>query len=218
MATGFGSPVPCTRTPITRRANEELAGPAFSSIHRMPLRIARFVGGSIGEWAIERVEPVVGPSLSAADRLAVVEGEEERMAQAQWVLRGVVSYERYVIRPERDALDAVQPALGRPQAECAALIPVAKSAAWWALPQDERRRIFEEQSQHIRTGLRYLPAIARRLYQSRDLGEPFDFLTWFEYAPANAVAFEELVHILRGTEEWSYVEREVDVRLRRTAG
>src|SRR2546428_7160638 len=32
----------------------------------------------------------------------------------------------------------------------------------------------------------YLPAIARRLYHCRDLGEPFDFLTWFEYAPADA--------------------------------
>ncbi len=31
--------------------------------------------------------------------------------------------------------------------------------------------------------MRYLLAVARRLYHCRDLGEPFDFLTWFEYAP-----------------------------------
>jgi len=48
------------------------------------------------------------------------------------------------------------------------------------LTQDERREIFEERSRHIATGLEYLPAVARRLHHSRDLGGPFDFLTWFE--------------------------------------
>jgi len=40
-----------------------------------------------------------------------------------------------------------------------------------------------------------------------------DFLTWFEYAPEHAARFEELVAALRATEEWRYVEREVDIRL-----
>jgi hypothetical protein len=40
--------------------------------------------------------------------------------------------------------------------------------------------------------MEYLPAVARRLHHSRELGEPFDFLTWFEYAPEHADAFEEL--------------------------
>ena len=86
---------------------------------------------------------------------------------------------------------------------------------WWELSQDERRAIFEERSRHLRIGLDYLPAVARRLHHSRELGEPFDFLTWFEYAPQDAQAFEELVARLRRTEEWSYVEREVDIRLSR---
>ena len=42
---------------------------------------------------------------------------------------------------------------------------------------------------------------------------PFDFLTWFEFAPEHAAAFDELVAMLRATEEWSYVEHEVDVRV-----
>ncbi len=63
--------------------------------------------------------------------------------------------------------------------------------------------------------MKYLPAIARRLHHCRDLGEPFDFLTWFEYAPKHSEAFEELVGRLRETEEWVYVEREVDIRLTR---
>ena len=63
--------------------------------------------------------------------------------------------------------------------------------------------------------MRYLPAVARRLSHSRELGEPFDFLTWFEYAPEHAERFEELVKALRASDEWTYVEREVDIRLRR---
>jgi hypothetical protein len=50
--------------------------------------------------------------------------------------------------------------------------------------------------------MEYLPTIARRLHHSRELGEPFDFLTWFEYAPEHNQAFEELVVKLRATEEW----------------
>ena len=84
---------------------------------------------------------------------------------------------------------------------------------WWELTQDERRMIFEERSHHIAVGLRYLPKIARRLYHCHDLGEPFDFLTWFEYAPTDGEVFEELVGTLRETEEWTYVEREIDIRL-----
>jgi chlorite dismutase len=78
------------------------------------------------------------------------------------VLRGVTSYERYVNKEEQQSLIAVQPPLDRSSATCAALIPVKKSEHWWALPQDERRAIFEEQSHHIHTGLQYLPAVARR--------------------------------------------------------
>lgn len=81
--------------------------------------------------------------------------------------------------------------------------------------QDERRTLIEECSHHIAPGLEYLPAIARELSHGRDLGEPFDFLTWFEYAPDNESAFKELVARLRETPEWPYVEREVDLPLER---
>jgi hypothetical protein len=58
-----------------------------------------------------------------------------------------------------------------------------------------------------------LAAIARRLFHGRDLGAEFDFLTWFEVATEDQGAFDELLGPLRATEEWTYVEREVDVRL-----
>ena len=113
------------------------------------------------------------------------------------------------------ALVAKQPPVGRPEATRAALIPLRKSQAWWDLMQDERRAILEARSQHIELGLRYLPAIARRLHHCRDLGEAFDFVTWFEYAPEHSSAFEDLVGKLRATEEWRYIDREVDIRLER---
>lgn len=78
--------------------------------------------------------------------------------------------------------------------------------------------MFGAQSRHTEIGLCYLPAIARRLHHCRDLGEdqPFDFVTWFEFAPAHASAFDDLLAALRASPEWAFVDREVDIRLRRT--
>lgn len=180
-------------------------------------RLFHFIGGATGLWRVDRIDPVIGESLSPAARLAVepVPHNAPATSNVAWTLRGIVSNERYVERSEKNALLAKQEGLGRSASTCAALIPIRKNAAWWALSQDERRAIFEAQSRHIEIGLRYLPAIARRLHHCRDLAanEPFDFLTWFEYAPADAGAFEELVLALRASPEWRYVEREVDIRL-----
>lgn len=165
------------------------------------------------------MDAVAGAPLSAASRLSVSEGDGVASAaeDATWCLRGVTSNERYVTRRELDALTSVQQPLGRGDSTHAALIPITKSDAWWNLAQDERRHIFEASSRHVATGLRYLPAVARRLHHGRDFGEPFDFLTWFEFAPESAVDFEELVTLPRATEEWDYVVREIDIRLTREA-
>ena len=180
-------------------------------------RLFGFVGGSAGNWRVAGMRAVAGAALPGVAALGIVTGPAAMQAGGGWVLRGVTSNERYATGDEKARLVARQPALGRHEATHAALIPIRKSAAWWSQPQDARREIFERRSRHIGTGLRYLPAIARRLHHCRDLGtaEPFDFLTWFEYAPADEAAFDELVAELRATEEWRYVEREVDIRLRR---
>lgn len=181
----------------------------------LPLAVA-FVAGRTGNWRIDRIGAVTGENLPVAQRLSVHKGPVEPPADSTaWVLRGVTSNTRYSHRRELDALGEVQAGLGRPQAACAALIPIRKTAAWWELAQDERRAIFEEQSRHIAIGLEYLPGVARRLHHCRELGEAFDFLTWFEYAPEHAEAFEDMVHRLRATPEWRFVDREVDIRLRR---
>jgi hypothetical protein len=189
---------------------------AFELLLESESVLVSFVGGDVGIWHVERISAVRGAALPPVARLAVVEGwEAEAPDGAAWVLRGVTSSERYVTRAEQDLLAQSQPPLGRPEATAAALIPIQKSEEWWALAQDERRTIFEERSRHIATSLAYLPRIARRLHHGRDLREPFDFLTWFEYAPAHAAAFDDLVELLRATEEWRYVVREVDMRLGR---
>jgi len=178
-----------------------------------PLKVC-FTGGTVGNWAIGSIRPVIGLSLPAAPRLSV--SENSVASNGAWTLRGVVSHLRYTTGAEAGALRERQAPLGRPEATCAALIPIRKSSEWWALPQDERRAIYQERSGHTSVGLEYLPAVARRLHHGRDLGEPFDFLTWFEYAPKDAERFEELVGRLRHSEEWRYVDREVDIRLERS--
>jgi len=178
-----------------------------------------FRGGQSGAWRITALAPARGETLSPVPSLSIVHSAAIALplvpSQTAWRLAGVTSHVRYVERAEKAQLAAVQAGLGRVEATCAALIPIRKSSAWWDLTQEERRRIFEDKSHHIAGSLKYLPMIARQLYHCRDLGEPFDFLTWFEYAPKHALFFEDLVGVLRATEEWTYVEREVDVRLAR---
>jgi chlorite dismutase len=173
-----------------------------------------FVGAETGSYRVLRMNTVLGAPLAA---VAAVTPHPSHLPDSApgvtWVLRGTNSAVRYVERAEAQALAAVQPAIGRPNCSHAALIPIRKSDAWWNLTQDERRAIFEARSNHIASCLKYLPAIARRLHHSRELGEPFDFLTWFEYEAQHAQLFEELVQMLRATEEWNYVDGEIDIRL-----
>jgi hypothetical protein len=181
-------------------------------------RLFSFVGGREGQWKVTASRVISGDALPAVERLNVVQGNVSGPpAGAGWVLRGVTSNERYVTRPEKEHLVAKSPALGRPEADCAVLIPIRKSAKWWAFTQDERRAIFEAQSHHTQIGLEYLPAVARRLHHCRDLAEPepFDFLTWFEFARTDTAEFDKLLARLRASEEWKFVEREVEVRVSR---
>ena len=180
-----------------------------------------FIGSTQGVWQVTQQTTVCGEPLSAVSHVSVVEDNARANLSIPplWELRGITSNERYVTRAEKTALVAKQEGLGRSSATVAAIIPIRKSAAWWALMQDERRAIVEDQSKHIAIGMKYLPAIARRLHHCRDLGvaQPFDFVTWFEYAPADSAAFDELLAALRATPEWAYVDREVDIRLVRSA-
>jgi hypothetical protein len=170
--------------------------------------------GAQGSWRITAIRACIGATLPPAARLRVEDGAATPDDRA-WRLRGVSSNLRYTAEAERATLASVQQGLGRPAAARGALIPIRKAEAWWDMAQDARRAVLEEESRHIAIGLDYLPAVARRLIHCRDLGEPFDFLTWFEFAPEHEAAFDALLVRLRATKEWSFVEREVEIRLAR---
>jgi Chlorite dismutase len=140
-------------------------------------------------------------------------------AQGDWAVTAMTTLAGERL-PEVEGLsirDGNAPAASAPVWTLTGLIPISKGEAWWALAQDERRRIYEEQSRHTSIGMEFLPQIARRLHHGRDLGEPFDFLTWFEFAPEHEGFFDELLARLRASEEWRYVTREIDIRLSRAA-
>jgi hypothetical protein len=91
----------------------------------------------------------------------------------------------------------------------------APTGAWRSLAQDERRALFEERSRHVATGLAYLPAIARRLHHSRDLGgavRPHEtgLRSHRPMSPRRPVGRNAAA-----SEEWRFVEREVEIRLAR---
>ena len=179
-------------------------------------RFYTFIGGDRGPWQVRSITPVTGQTLATVSRVDIVkELANPASAGTQWQLSGVTANERYITRAEKGSLLNIQAAIGRPIARHAALIPIRKNENWWGLTQDERREIFEESSHHIAIGLKYLPAIARRLHHCRDMEQvqPFDFLTFFDFAEADEIAFDQMLAELRQTPEWKYVSREVDIRM-----
>ncbi len=178
---------------------------------RATVTLTRFCGGDAGQWRITAIREVRGASLPPA-RFLAIDGNA-----GAWTLSGASSNLRYTTAPERAALQAKQEELGRPTSTRAALIPIRKSAEWWAMAQDERRAVYERGG-HLPIGLDYLPGVARKLYHARDHGEPFDFLTWFEFAPEAEAAFDHMLVRLRACAEWDYVDREIDIRLTRFEG
>jgi len=186
----------------------------------MTTRLFSFIGSDTGPWRVTTMEAKAGEPLPAAKRLAIASGSEILPdPHSVWNLRGITSNERYVDREERIEIVDRQLPLGRSETTCGALIPIRKSENWWALTQSERLNIFKEKSHHTRIGLQTFPSLARRLHHCRDLSEhePFDFITWFEYEPDDEAVFNQLLAELRATEEWAYVDREMDIRLVRDA-
>jgi hypothetical protein len=179
-------------------------------------RATTFIGGDHGEWSVVSQRTLSGAPVEPVARINMLSGMPTDIApNAAWTLRGVATNDRYTTSVEKAELIKRQAPIGRPEATRAALILLRKTAAWWGLAQDQRRAILEEQSHHIAIGLRYLPAIARRLLHCRDFGtnEPFDFLGFLDYAPSDEEAFDDMLGQLRATEEWTYFDREIDIRL-----
>jgi len=133
-------------------------------------------------------------------------------------LVGVTQHLVYTRAAERP--DLVTTPLPGQDAICV-VIPLTKSEAWWQLALDERDAMFRGATRpgHVEVGLAYARIILRKLYHSRPLpGAGWDFVTYFEFAPAHRPQFEALLAGLRDpakNPEWNYVERESEIWLSR---
>ncbi len=181
-------------------------------------RAMTFVGNKTGSMSVISHNTISGPPIARAESVDMIVGvDADVRADAVWAFHGVMTNDRYTTRSEKGELVSKQAPIGRPEATSAALILLRKRAEWWELTQDERRTILEEDSHHIAIGMRYLPAVARRLLHCRDLNEqaPFDFIGFLDFARADEAAFDEMLGQLRATLEWSFMDREIDIRLAR---
>src|SRR5450432_2906043 len=97
------------------------------------LNLFDFIGGNVGQWKVKEISTVSGDSLALVPFIEIIPGSTQKSDRGLWALRGVRSNLRYTEKEEEEKLAAVQAGLGRPQATCAALIPILKSAEWWTL-------------------------------------------------------------------------------------
>ena len=180
------------------------------------------------EYRVDRVTPVRGtPGVTVGVGTTLVRVE----ANAVWppgdpapLFRGVVRHQDYTSRADRAALAGSRPPPAAGPDAVAVLIPVRKSAAWWALPADERAAHFRERPGrpgHTSVGAGYVDRVYRKLYHARYAVETtdHDFLTYFEFEKAHEPAFDTLLAKLRDpavNPEWEYVDREYEIRMTRT--
>ena len=179
-------------------------------------RAATFIGGMSGAMSVVSQTTLSGQPIASVAAVEMIGGiTRDVPVGSAWALYGVSTNARYTTETEQTELRRKQAKIGRPEATSAALILLRKREDWWTLAQDERRAILEEDSHHIAIGMRYLPAVARRLLHCRDLDEeaPFDFLGFLDYSPESEGKFNEMLDRLRATREWSFMDREIDIRL-----
>ena len=161
---------------------------------RIKNKLTTFYGGRLGSWKVREFNTIIGKPIKTVDRIDMINpNQQSRKIMSDWIFKGISSNLRYATKEEKIMLDKTPPIIGKHENSFAALIPMSKSEEWWLLTQDERRKIFH----------------------SRDIGEEFDFLAWFEFEPKNKSVFDDLLGYLRQTEEWKYVTREIDVRVNR---
>jgi chlorite dismutase len=83
----------------------------------------------------------------------------------------------------------------------AIVIPVRKSADWWALDLEKRAAMMQE---HTEAALPYLKTVKRKLYHSSGLDD-IDFITYFE--TSRLEDFHSLVLSLEQVKEFQYTRR-----------
>jgi hypothetical protein len=174
----------------------------------------------VDRYRVEAVRHVRGAALAELEpgtKFVRLESISELPAGGGDLI-GVTQHLVYTRAAERP--DLVTTPLPGQDAICV-VIPLTKSEAWWQLALDERDAMFRgaTRSGHVEVGLAYARIILRKLYHSRPLpGAGWDFVTYFEFAPAHRPQFDALLAALRDparNPEWNYVERESEIWLSR---
>lgn len=171
-------------------------------------------------YEIQQLEPVVGPvtpGIVTGRRLWRLEAPG-RLPLPDAPFIGATTHAVYTDSATRAEL--AQISLGE-SGPVAVLIPIRKSAEWWALGREQRQAYVMEGAPngHLAIGKRYAGRIYRRLYQARYLpGSEWDFLTYFEFPVSETDSFRQLLGSLRDRDdnpEWAYVDRELEIWMTR---
>jgi chlorite dismutase len=184
-------------------------------------------GAYVNRYEVRRLVSVAGgPRLDLRTRSGYmrVETPTPWSAAATHAYHGVTEHLHYTTAAQARLLDRDAVAeLAPSESTIAVLIPMKKSDAWWRLAQDERNTYFQRSHAlegHTEIGLRLANRVYRRLYHCRALGEPFDFLTYFEFDQAHEPDFKELLRRLRDVKtnpEWSFVTDEFEIWMTKVA-
>lgn len=177
---------------------------------------------STQSYEVEEVKEVCGSGVAIAPGWRVLRIEGLRPAPRQRCdvrLSGVTQHLGYTSGRERRRLDRLST---RRPGDLAVLIPIVKAERWWSLAQDERQAFFRpapSRQGHIAIGQHFAGRILRRLYHARYLPDSeWDFLTYFELSRDDRPHFEELLAALRDVRqnpEWQFVEREIEIWMRK---
>ncbi len=184
-------------------------------------------GAYMNRYEVKRLITVAGGprlDLKPGTGYTRVETPTPWSAAATHAYHGVTEHLHYTTTAqarllERDAVAELAPS----ERTVAVLIPIKKTDGWWSLAQDERNAYFQRSHAlegHTEIGLRLTNKVYRRLYHCRSLGEPFDFLTYFEFEQAHEPEFKELLRRLRDVKvnpEWAFVSDEFEIWLTKTA-
>jgi hypothetical protein len=144
-------------------------------------------------YELDRVKAVCGPlppGIEVGRRLWRLEAMG-RLVMADAPFIGATTHLLYTDSATRSELARISSPESGP---VAVLIPIRKSAEWWALAREQRQALVMEGAPHGH------------------------FLTYFEFPRDTTAAFEELLGELRDVErnpEWAFVDREVELWMTR---
>jgi hypothetical protein len=182
------------------------------------------VGGTYPDSVLAAADYVVQVTGKYRPRLLEVESELRRRLGDLAVILSLEGTERAPRYTSAEMDDyANQPAASRRsgrQASHAFILPMNKTAAWWAMPALDRQAYFYPHVDgesgcavpgHARAAGEGITTLFRRLYHNPDgyqrPGE-YDFITYFECAPEHVETFDRVHRALRDSSqnpEWRFV-------------